>query len=569
MRKKLFAVIMSAMMMITFMPTMAFAAATPITIDPTAVGTTVDWDDAYASATVTTGSTTITVNADKAFQAGGTTKSTLQTAGLSGSTVYDITWTGGAPVKEFYDLNGAKIVRVVSGIEVPFTIGADTYFGMIDQSVKWKGPQFGLKTAPSTYYNIFDLLGGTEGKVKVADPTKTTLTSTDYVNVDTANILAAADFEQVLPAYEKYQESKNYDVTVTATAKASATTPVINADKLVSAYQVYIDSSAFASVGLKIDGSSKESNDVELAASIPSAADSINTTYTGSAQNIEVVTKGLNVQYSVDNGKTWTATAPEVKNITTTPVKFAIKATNDKNVSKYGKVTVTVAPAVAGFSLKKKTFNFAPKTEVKASDLVEFVAYENLSPFDATKKVTMSDEIKTTAKEFIDKFVVMKGLDLDAPENDVTFYLDQVALAKAEKESEAIYNFCEKYLAWNEALGTNDELLDVTATTTTKLETKVNFGLYINDVTAKNKTVTYKAKNGKLAKTKKVTLKATADFGTLSFTKMNTKGGSKIAVAKSGKVTIKKGLKKGTYKVKVKVKAPGAKANMYLTVKVK
>ena len=43
--------------------------------------------------------------------------------------------------------------------------------------------------------------------------------------------------------------------------------------------------------------------------------------------------------------------------------------------------------------------------------------------------------------------------------------------------------------------------------------------------------------------------------GTKTYTKTN--GNSKITIAKAGKVTVKKGLKKGTYKVKVTVKAAG------------
>ena len=43
--------------------------------------------------------------------------------------------------------------------------------------------------------------------------------------------------------------------------------------------------------------------------------------------------------------------------------------------------------------------------------------------------------------------------------------------------------------------------------------------------------------------------------GTVTYTKKS--GSKKITVSKAGKVTVKKGLAKGTYKVKVKVKAAG------------
>ena len=56
--------------------------------------------------------------------------------------------------------------------------------------------------------------------------------------------------------------------------------------------------------------------------------------------------------------------------------------------------------------------------------------------------------------------------------------------------------------------------------------------------------------------------------GTLTYKKV--KGNKKITInKKTGKVTVKKGLKKGTYKVKVKIKAKGNanyKASAFKTV---
>ena len=90
---------------------------------------------------------------------------------------------------------------------------------------------------------------------------------------------------------------------------------------------------------------------------------------------------------------------------------------------------------------------------------------------------------------------------------------------------------------------------------------------------------TYK---GKLGATKTVTAAqmktkfGLSAKGALVFAKANSKGGTKITVSSAGKVTIKKGLKAGTYKVKVKVtakatanyKASSAKY-VWLTVKVR
>lgn len=73
---------------------------------------------------------------------------------------------------------------------------------------------------------------------------------------------------------------------------------------------------------------------------------------------------------------------------------------------------------------------------------------------------------------------------------------------------------------------------------------------------AKTATVKYKAvkKKARTIAAKKA-FKVTKAKGKVSYKKA--KGNKKITVAKNGKVTVKKGLKKGTYKVQVKIKAAG------------
>ena len=79
--------------------------------------------------------------------------------------------------------------------------------------------------------------------------------------------------------------------------------------------------------------------------------------------------------------------------------------------------------------------------------------------------------------------------------------------------------------------------------------------LKIKAKTATVKFSTVKKKNQKLAVTKAIKF-TNKGQGAKSYAKVS--GNKKIAIAKkTGKVTVKKGLKKGTYKVKVKVKAAG------------
>ena len=93
-----------------------------------------------------------------------------------------------------------------------------------------------------------------------------------------------------------------------------------------------------------------------------------------------------------------------------------------------------------------------------------------------------------------------------------------------------------------------------------------------NKVTASNVTKSYKVKTLK-AKKSTFKLSAKAKAGKISYKKVSS--GKKIAVSKNGTVTVAKGLKKGTYKVKVKVTAASstnykaASKTMTVTVKVK
>ena len=89
-------------------------------------------------------------------------------------------------------------------------------------------------------------------------------------------------------------------------------------------------------------------------------------------------------------------------------------------------------------------------------------------------------------------------------------------------------------------------------------------------VKAKTFSVKYKKlKKKSQALSKAKVFKITKAKGTVTFKKAS--GNKKITVSKSGKITVKKGLKKGTYTVKVKVtaKGNGAYKSKTVTAKVK
>ena len=85
----------------------------------------------------------------------------------------------------------------------------------------------------------------------------------------------------------------------------------------------------------------------------------------------------------------------------------------------------------------------------------------------------------------------------------------------------------------------------------------------LQTISANNAAKQLKAKSGKLAKTRNFSLKSIAKVKAktaVSYAKANKAGGKRISIdTKTGKVVIKKGLKRGTYKVKVKLTADAGK----------
>ncbi len=111
---------------------------------------------------------------------------------------------------------------------------------------------------------------------------------------------------------------------------------------------------------------------------------------------------------------------------------------------------------------------------------------------------------------------------------------------------------------------------------TIKTETIAKCAKYANPITVKVKTATVKfsklkKKNQTVAQNNAFTISKAQ--GKVTYTKSS--GNKKITVASNGKITIKKGLKKGTYKVKIKVTAAGnatykaATKTVTVTIKVK
>ncbi|MCR5666938.1 MAG: hypothetical protein K6G01_08915 [Eubacterium sp.] len=123
---------------------------------------------------------------------------------------------------------------------------------------------------------------------------------------------------------------------------------------------------------------------------------------------------------------------------------------------------------------------------------------------------------------------------------------------------------------------TNDQYGDTNFTIQTAKKSSssatTTSGKKANSIKVKTKSKTIKAKLKKKKTTKKYTFKIGASSKT-SVKVVKKSGNKKITVSKKGKVTVKKGIKKGTYKVKVKITAPASskykKATKTVTLKIK
>ena len=101
---------------------------------------------------------------------------------------------------------------------------------------------------------------------------------------------------------------------------------------------------------------------------------------------------------------------------------------------------------------------------------------------------------------------------------------------------------------------------------TLRTETIPKCAKYKNTLTAKAKAVSVKyatLKKKDVTVARKKAIAVTKAKGDVTYAK--SKGNKKITVASNGKITVKKGLKKGTYKIKIKVKAAGNASYKALT----
>ena len=503
MRKKLFAVIMSAMMMITFMPSMAFAAET-YTVVP------YSWNTDLTTVKVTNAAKTKTYTVS-------TTKE-LQTSTNKGMIKLE-------PQKDHSDLETATLEPMYYYDMSLMTIGGKLKYSEYDSSiVKGTGlltNDLDLSANSSQTAVEFTFKAPTDDKTNA----KATASVTKLVNTDVTiykpNYNAKDNFnDQTLPLSVMFKYCLSSDAVTTLQPDGTATKP----------YRI----NSFAGKSIKITAEK-----VNLA-TLNAKAFKVGKTEVGTNGRFEVTYNGAEQQlamanlpdvtvayklYNVEKGMYEEVANPVVKEAGT--YEFTAQATKGTEKSPEVALTVVVKPAKiqVGFVPAASTFVEVYKgSNYKVRELVKFT---NIAG------TTTSDAYKATAAALVaDKAAIDTWFD-----TNYEVKLDGVALAIAPKEGVVVAKL------------KNFDVTEVFSGTLKEVEIKKN------DVTACNQTKTFHVKNAKALKAKKTfKLKGdTCDFGSLTYVKKN--GNGKIAVAKDGKVTVKKGLKKGTYTVKIKVKA--------------
>ena len=571
MRKKLFAVIMSVMMMVTFMPAMAFAASYNFS-DVT------NWQD-YSKATVKF------VNASDSTDTYTKDIAVARTARLSGSTGSQ-TFEGHIDAyvegyknqpsanASYYDFDCAEVSKL-GGLDISsgrITLAeAKSIFGSeFTKDVSATQLTFSV---PSYVDNKSDVANTTTG-AKVAGLT---------ADIQ-ANVLSSAgfDFKVSAPAYDKtnmYQD-QTFDIVVKQDFKSNHEKSIghVKTIKLT----IVKEKATAEKATYTFDG---EDTIPETLAEASAMA----VYYDGAEHTIaQAEIPGVSSTYELYNketGKYETVSSDSVvvKNADTYEIKATAKDSEGKTKEHVFKFVVKPSTALNyGFKVNDARSIY----ETSTTQVFEgFYVGSNYAEKDFVKVYPY--DITTTPDNRKQAAAAEKAVEAD--NEQIMALFDEVFEFKTEesKNQEGIFN---SKINWKDLTDTEEkavldkyeELLANYAyyTSATKLSKSVARSNYTTQFFVKDEVKftkaplnkTYKAKKGKLAKSKKFTVKAKS----LSGAKVTYKlygGGSRIVINKNtGKVTLKKGLKKRTYNVTIRATAGeyiGTTEDVTVRIKVK
>ena len=540
MRKKLFAILMSAMMMVTFMPAMAFAgtAVGPETV--TFKEFTADYE--YAVCKYSDG-TTVNVPATRTFN----DDSGVITADASGNAGFTI--SGDAAPEYYYNLNDITpvIANVSHGV-----ITAANYANLSGKKAQEvtrfvvKTPAFVEKGDAKGQYGKSWIVSGLNAyKVTVDFPEYDKYSYADQTITVTPEITFVGTTKTVKKSYKNRWGHTHYrSVTVPDKEKVNpkdADTPNTIGTLAPITFTVKAATPSVKTAEFFFDTVS--------AKNVINTAATVNTVAYDGAEHVVVMRDipEARVSYKVLNRTTGKFEAVEkvvVKDVTKNVEVEALVETGTygKAGYDYAKYTFYVnAKAAKGFTYKldKDLKLTAANADFNAADFATVVYDTNATAADKAAVAANAEQFKAYFNDF---YEFTKTAD-KADENKITVAIKKKDLSNlTTAESNAL---AKKYEQLDANFG------DITVDTTTTIVVEVTGG-EIEWVKAPL-TKKYYNKKGTLKKTYTFAVEAKAD------TKVTYKlqnGGSMIKIDKNtGKVTVKKGLKVGTYKVKVTASA--------------
>ena len=518
MRKKLFAILMSAMMMVTFMPAMAFA--------------TQDVQDAKWAAD----GSSVTLNG------------TTYTAGI---------------VRTFNPVTGCITAQIPAGTySTDPAVGYYSFFDLTGATVNC----YSYYTSVSAFEGKFDPDEATTTvNLDLVKPSYAVLpagqTATTASNITlTSGDATVGTVHVETPLYDHtLGGEQSFTLTPVFTPASNANTTVINADKVsgkavkVAAeqisgdlgYQFYRDGVAIASGNASHDYDGKE--------------------------HVLTIKTNSNVSVAVKlwNGSAWvdaeSVTVKDVKNYLIKVVKTVTDATGNKTVSDPVTYTyrVNALSNVVGFAFEDygKTATGGDK---RAFEVVE--GYNPADYVEVTGVATTAD--KPLFKEYFNDFYKFtKTTVKNSTVENQAFALDREKIAKlTTAERDALVAKYKTLLAnYNITVARTTITTNGILYNTDDADFSVNAPASDIEWTKAPLTKKYYNKKGTLAKTYTFAVEAKADS---KVTYKLTNGGEMIKIDKNtGKVTVKKGLKVGTYKVYVTAKAGSSKDTYTLTIK--
>ena len=550
MRKKLFAVIMSAMMMITFMPTMAFAAITgysnytwneafthvDYTVTDDVTGTYSDGSDAVAMA-LTSGS-------------GATTAFTGQVKAVAKNTALDS--EEGKGFATYYDLDNAKVSEI-NGIGVGRITLAQAKTMFNDFSVSTVNAGKVAFSVPSYVRNYADKYNAPTDPWTIGD-----------LDAAKINVPSNTTFKVEVPTYDESKKFEDQTFELAVTPEYQSGCPnykghlpkvkvtIAKETPTVGAAEYRFDNFQKTDTSLY----RKSSSDYNVTASF---------FYDGAEHTLsQVEMSGITSTYEIwseTEHKYVAADKVTVKNAGLYDVKAtAVDAQGNKDTKNF-KITVQKAPWKLKFGfMENDTYNpakaiYSVGNNYNAMDFVEAVkgadnGFSTDSGLTADKawdsaikadkevfKSYLNDycQVKLTEKTFAKGTFDAKLVD---NEKLATMSAADLRALEAKYKDTALNNYV---FAGSPILAAKDSAVFNVADSVSFSKAVLNHS--------------YKAKKGKLPKNKTFTVKAKAASGAkVVYSLAN--GGSQIKINKtSGKVTLKKGLKKGTYNIKITAKA--------------